>query len=657
MDKNSFKKMPQRPKQHQAEDNSILEFQKILPIEWVFREKDKDYGIDGEVEIFDNEGNATGKIFYVQLKSTKDKLNSKGKITYYLKNSTANYYSEIQLPVLFVLYSETEKTLYARWINNFTNTTSFFSDKDESPVVLKKENIINIDFFSQLHEKIISNLLNASSYIVVSDGQNISNNFEKILIQWFSLFWSDILIHNSPDLEHKITIYIKTDSNKINIEIDDSFFGTQHLHSINYSDSSDFLWFPNISFKHINNELVGLFLWISQALLSKYNDQHIKLLVELLRKSNEKNFPYENNIPFIIFLAQNNEAHLLRELFLSWLKQDKKDLIQLLIIAHLHFPDKKWFNKLYKEMLLKLIEESTEEIEKGTYYYNLANFTRVKQTRQAIKYYMLSRKHQPDYLNRSYWFHELGGCFFVIGHYGYAVCFYEKSLELDEEFFKNHDGCLLLFDSALLARNFKKAEEYLEIYEESLTDIKEVPSEFVLKATIIEWLIDEGYDLNSIVYDGFKCSQINSEIEHEKISDEEKEKRYIEALNSDPLNERTHFNYGMLKHKKKDKMAYIHFLISALLNKYDFEAWTYSILLALESLDPEELSRQEDPLGTFKLLPEIINAFYTIFGSNGLEEFKTELNKQEQKSIESRSGIYNLVMKIIKYTEEHGLMR
>ena len=270
---------------------------------------------------------------------------------------------------------------------------------------------------------------------------------------------------------------------------------------------------------------------------------------------------------------------------------------------------------------------------------------------------MLSRKYQPDYLNRTYWFYELGGCFFVIGHYRYAVCFYKKSLELDEEYFKNNNGYLLLFDSAFLARNFKDAGKYLEIYEESLTDIKEVPSEFVLKSTIMEWFIHEGYVLSNIVYDRLKCSRINFEIEHKVLSEVEREKRYIEVLESDPLNELANFNYGMLKFSRKDKMAYIHFLIPALINKYDFEAWTYCIMLAFQSLDLDELSRKEDPLGTFKILPEIISAFYTIFGTNGLEKFKIELNKQEQIPIDSRSEIYSLVTRTIELIDQHGLPR
>ena len=62
--------MPKRPKQHQVEDLSINALKNVLPRELVYREKDKDYGIDGEIEIFDEKDCVTGIIFLVQLKAT-----------------------------------------------------------------------------------------------------------------------------------------------------------------------------------------------------------------------------------------------------------------------------------------------------------------------------------------------------------------------------------------------------------------------------------------------------------------------------------------------------------------------------------------------------------------------------------------------------------
>ncbi|MCU0405365.1 MAG: DUF4365 domain-containing protein [Ignavibacteriaceae bacterium] len=59
-----------RTRSHIIEDESRVEFKRILPESWVCRDKNIDYGIDNEVEIFDSNGNPTGKLFWVQLKAT-----------------------------------------------------------------------------------------------------------------------------------------------------------------------------------------------------------------------------------------------------------------------------------------------------------------------------------------------------------------------------------------------------------------------------------------------------------------------------------------------------------------------------------------------------------------------------------------------------------
>ncbi|WP_218822679.1 DUF4365 domain-containing protein [Octadecabacter ascidiaceicola] len=44
----------------------------MLPDAWALRRKDKDYGVDLEIEFFDDEGKSTGLMFFVQLKATDD---------------------------------------------------------------------------------------------------------------------------------------------------------------------------------------------------------------------------------------------------------------------------------------------------------------------------------------------------------------------------------------------------------------------------------------------------------------------------------------------------------------------------------------------------------------------------------------------------------
>lgn len=62
--------MPKRHRSHQLESESRVAFRSLLPSTWVVRDLDQDYGIDAQVEIFDESGEATGLTFLVQLKAT-----------------------------------------------------------------------------------------------------------------------------------------------------------------------------------------------------------------------------------------------------------------------------------------------------------------------------------------------------------------------------------------------------------------------------------------------------------------------------------------------------------------------------------------------------------------------------------------------------------
>ena len=107
--------MTHRPKQHQLEDLSRAKYNLAIPINWVLRDKDKDYGIDAEVEIFDSNGLATGLIYLVQLKATgSDDIKVIKRVD--LETSTLKYYEKLDLPVLIVRYSEKEDIFYCKWV-------------------------------------------------------------------------------------------------------------------------------------------------------------------------------------------------------------------------------------------------------------------------------------------------------------------------------------------------------------------------------------------------------------------------------------------------------------------------------------------------------------------------------------------------------------
>lgn len=59
-----------RHRNHVLEDLSLTALKKLLPPIWVVHPFHTDYGIDVQVEIFENSGNSTGLRIYGQLKAT-----------------------------------------------------------------------------------------------------------------------------------------------------------------------------------------------------------------------------------------------------------------------------------------------------------------------------------------------------------------------------------------------------------------------------------------------------------------------------------------------------------------------------------------------------------------------------------------------------------
>lgn len=110
--------MPQRPRSHQLETESINAFERLIPSSWIVRRvNDADYGIDLEVEAFEGEA-TTGYTFKVQLKST-DKPAKRGGYSLTLASATFAYWKSLDVPVLVVFYSAPEGNLYMRWAHSF----------------------------------------------------------------------------------------------------------------------------------------------------------------------------------------------------------------------------------------------------------------------------------------------------------------------------------------------------------------------------------------------------------------------------------------------------------------------------------------------------------------------------------------------------------
>lgn len=105
--------MPKRPISHQLEEESRTAFRTLVH-PWVFRDKNPDYGIDGEVEIFDETSKATGRQFLVQLKAA---LKEPKEPSISFNVESIKYYHSLELPVLLVLWIKESRKTFWRWAN------------------------------------------------------------------------------------------------------------------------------------------------------------------------------------------------------------------------------------------------------------------------------------------------------------------------------------------------------------------------------------------------------------------------------------------------------------------------------------------------------------------------------------------------------------
>jgi len=112
-----------RPEQHITDTAAKKIFESTIPNKWVHRSQESDYGIDYEIEMFEN-NLSTGIIFKIQLKGTKtiDFIDHENKISFSFNIDNIHYYlNEINIPMFIVIVDIENKNVY--WHNPLLDET------------------------------------------------------------------------------------------------------------------------------------------------------------------------------------------------------------------------------------------------------------------------------------------------------------------------------------------------------------------------------------------------------------------------------------------------------------------------------------------------------------------------------------------------------
>jgi len=91
----------------------------INPTGWILRGKDEDYGIDNEIEIVDETGTVTGKVVWLQVKSTRDIKIVNDQVKYRLNIDFLQYVYKCDNPILLLIYDAENDIAYWLWLQRY----------------------------------------------------------------------------------------------------------------------------------------------------------------------------------------------------------------------------------------------------------------------------------------------------------------------------------------------------------------------------------------------------------------------------------------------------------------------------------------------------------------------------------------------------------
>jgi len=564
--------MSVRPKQHQLEDLSRREFEALLPESWVMRNKDKDYGIDAEVEIFEEDGCSTGLMFYVQLKATENKDENKAR-KLDLSKKSLDYYGKFEVPVLLVRYSKQSGKTYCKWSHEID---LFYSKKDTKTVrVTFEEN----SSWGEETSKEITNLLKKSR--VIQGGLTFPIEVYLEVNGQIGKYPKAVMLSKLRKYQEYASNLVGFSSSKENALFDVQLLMTElKISALKMQGCT----FHSIDEREDENFLDGIFsdILIGLALcLIQFGKWQMGAEIIFTPEIKERFFSREDTviatIPALLETSFFNEViDTINEITIIEESNILETILLTALVKNHSFSSKKGqkIESYLKSCIERVSKVGYRDLE-GCYQYNLANHYRGKnQSRKAAFRYFKARKLEADYLTRDYFWAELGGVLFRIEKFKASAYCYQKSLNLGA----GESTKPLLADALMFSGQYQKA---LDLFSEYLDSTDDDCDEWILKYICLDSMIDN-YGIKEQVRKSNKALGMLKDLDV-NVSDQ-----CEAAFELDMLCALAWFNAAIQNNKEDDKTsAALRFTMCAVIQNWDIEAWINASLL---SFSEKELS-------------------------------------------------------------------
>ena len=572
--------MPRRPRAHRLEDESRQHFRKLLPEEWVFRDETPDYGIDGEVEIFDNAGNSAGFRFHVQLKAT-DRLDSSFTSQVRLRRETVDYYRSLSRPILLVSYHSGSQRLYWRWFYFLDPYHGGFGKKwvrvsfakadlwgPQTPATIETDlRLRRLAEAGPLVLPVTVSLTVSGSSAVGSTPDVHIAAFRRLIRRHPTLVeWSA----PTADGDGGPCISVFVDSEKAWAVLCRRFIATLHLRNATIQPrlfAYDLLLVIAMVCSAAGQDLLGIRLaLIAAAHSSLVSDPDCFFRVAALLARNHR----------VVEALDLAETIGKRE-GLRW----AADSLQ--VQAMLQVPLSDGEQDFLRQYLERRIEWAAAggDSDVAVAHYNLANYLRARAAyREALSHYLSARKYDRRYLRRDYFCQEVAGVLFENRRYSLSARLYKAVLAAG----RSPEVKPLLADALMFSGRYAEARRHLRGH---CRIRRLVDPEWILK----EWVLGEfvnQFKLKRQHRQSLAAMDLASDLRKWGTRHESLMNRIVRL---DALCGLAWFNYGtaLLQRNKRTK-AGLTFTVTAVVQRWDLAAWGNALALLKETPRYRELA-------------------------------------------------------------------
>jgi tetratricopeptide (TPR) repeat protein len=567
--------MPLRPRSHEIEEEQRIAFGQLMS-GWVFRPLNSDYGIDGEVEIFED-GAATGLVFLVQLKAT-DAVSLQKALSVRISMRAYNYYRSREQPVLVVRYHAPSKRMFALWFASF-RILGIEEGQKTVTLGLSEEDELTHDSRKKLTTDLLvrKRLRNQTLPFFVRIRVEFSQEWDSLQAQ---LIRSAIRkrcdlagrqFHVCSDTDEACEVRVEFDVKRVVV-----WAGFERSFGVDLKEG-------RIEALDLQ-PLAGDVMFMVAFVLGKLGLYGIAARIVAASTENALILQDSKFITEItgMVAASGDTSAALRLVERMLASQSDLSTSHMLGHAITHVsPRTEETSLALQAFLYRLLESAVVSgvpRDIGICHYNLGNLLRRTNPRLALRHYRKAAEYDAGYLERCYWWGEMAGLLFNANEFRRSMHWYQVSARLylrAVELDAGLDFLATYADALLFCGRFIEAEH---LFDEYLRNAPQPEVFWHLKYHAVRHLRKStGFDTQDrLVHVA------------EKIAGEATERGggWESALQADALCVLAWLNLGVAAMERQDyPYAFFHFLVTALNATWDIEAWCFAVIAAIQAGD------------------------------------------------------------------------